>query len=70
MTPDQKRAARRAAMPVTTSLMEQYADFAPTLVYAVEGAHTFGKPPQYAEVFAIPANYEPMKHIETKGARK
>ena len=57
-------------MPVTTGLMEQYAEFAPTLVYAVEGAHTFGKPPQYAEVFAIHANYEPMKHIEVKGARK
>lgn len=69
MTIEAKRAARRAAMPATTALMEQYAEFKPTLIYAVEGAHTFGKPPQYAEVFPIPANYEPMKVIEVKGRK-
>lgn len=66
MTPDQKRAARRAAMPITTSLMEQYAEFSPTLIYAKEGAHVYGKPPEYAEVFDVPANYNPSYQAPTK----
>jgi hypothetical protein len=69
MTPDQKRAARRAAMPITTSLMEQYAEFKPTMIYASENGHTFGKPPEYAEVFDIPANYNPSYQAPAKGAK-
>jgi hypothetical protein len=66
MTLDAKRAARRAAMPFTTSLLEQYAEFAPTVIYAVENGITVGKPPQYAEVFDIPAGYQPCKQFDGK----
>jgi hypothetical protein len=54
---DAKRAARRAAMPVTTEFMEQYADFAPTLIYASENGRSYGKAPQDKEVFTVPAGY-------------
>lgn len=69
MTPEAKRAARRAAMPATTALMEQYAAFSPTLVYAKEGAHTYGKQPVYAEVFDIPAGYCPSFQPPAKGTK-
>jgi hypothetical protein len=68
-TIEAQRAARRAAMPVTTALMEQYAEFKPKLIYAQEGAHTFGKLPQYAEVFDVPAGYFPCFEIPTKGKK-
>ena len=66
MTPEAKRAARRAAMPRTTALMEQYAEFSPTLIYARENGHTYGKPPQYAEVFDVPENYNPSYQAPVK----
>lgn len=66
MTPEQKRADRRAAMPQTTALMEQYAEFSPTLIYASENGHSFGKPPEYVEVFDIPAGYNPSYQAPTK----
>jgi hypothetical protein len=55
-----RRAARRAAMPITAAFVEQYAEFMPTLVWAAENGITFGKPPQDESVFVIPANYAPM----------
>jgi hypothetical protein len=65
-----KRAARRAAMPITTAFVEQYAEFGAKLIYAQEGGITFGKPPQYTEVFTIPANYGMPSGTPTKkGAR-
>lgn len=69
MTPEQKRAARRAAMPQTTALMEQYAAFSPTLIYAKEGAHSYGKPPVDVEVFDIPAGYNPSFQPPAKGTK-
>lgn len=69
MTPEAKRAARRAAMPQTTALMEQFAEWTPTLIYAVEGLHTFGKPPQYVEVFTVPEGYCPSYQAPIKGRK-
>lgn len=66
MSIEAKRAARRAAMPITTELVEQYAEFGATVVYASENGHAYGKPPQYAEVFDIPPNYFPCKQFEGK----
>jgi hypothetical protein len=54
---DAKRASRRAAMPMTTEFMEQYADFAPTLIYASEKGLSYGKQPVDSEVFTIPPGY-------------
>jgi len=62
-----KRAARRAAMPITTALMEQYAEFSPTLIYASENGRAFGKPPQDENAFTIPANYRPAFEPVKKG---
>jgi hypothetical protein len=56
-----RRAARRAAMPITAAFVEQYAEFMPTLIYAVENGHTYGKPPTDESVFDIPPNYAPMQ---------
>jgi hypothetical protein len=61
-----KRAARRAAMPITAALVEQYAEFSPTVIYAQENGLTVGKPPHYAEVFDIPANYHPSYQLPAK----
>lgn len=60
------RAARRAAMPITTALLAEYAAFKPKVIYASEAGITVGKKPQYAEVFEIPVNYFPMKTFEGK----
>jgi hypothetical protein len=64
-----KRAARRAAMPTVTALVEQFAEFAPKVIYASENGHTVGKPPVYAEVFDIPRGYSPMARIDVKGRK-
>lgn len=58
-----KRAARRAAMPITTALVEQYAEFKPTVIYAQENGITVGKEPQDREVFTIPHGYGLVTHI-------
>lgn len=60
MTLEAKRAARRAAMPVVTAILAEYAQFAPTVVFASENGIVVGKPPVYAEVFDIPPGYRPM----------
>ena len=54
---DAKRAARRAAMPITTALLDEYAEFSPTVIYAEEGGRTFGKKPSDENAFQIPQNY-------------
>ncbi|HEX8924926.1 MAG TPA: hypothetical protein VF786_04000 [Terriglobales bacterium] len=68
-TIEAKRAARRAAMPITTALLAEFAEFAPTVVYACENGITVGKRPVYAEVFDVPANYFPMARVEVKGRK-
>lgn len=52
-----QRAARRAAMPIVSAFVEQYAEFAPTVIYAEEAGIRVGKKPQDAEVFDIPPRY-------------
>jgi hypothetical protein len=69
MTIEAKRAARRAAMPLVSAILAEYADFAPTVVYATENGIVVGKPPVYAEVFPIPPGYRPMARFEAKGRK-
>lgn len=54
-----RRAARRAAMPTITALVEQYAEFSPTVVWAEENGITVGKKPDYTSenAFQIPHGY-------------
>lgn len=54
---DAKRAARRASMPITTAFVEQYAEFAPTVIYAEENGIKVGKRPVNESVFDIPRGY-------------
>lgn len=54
---DAKRAARRAAMPITTQFLEQFAEFGATLVYARENEHSYGKKPEGESAFDIPRGY-------------
>jgi hypothetical protein len=44
-------------MPITAALLDQYAEFSPKVLYAVEAGITVGKPPKYKEVFTIPPGY-------------
>jgi hypothetical protein len=64
MSIEAQRAARRAAMPLTTAFVEQYAEFAPTLIYAVEGERSYGKPPKGENAFTIPPGYRMATHVE------
>lgn len=47
-----KRLARRAAMPITTAFVEQFAEFKPMLIWACENGKTYGNPP--ADIGARP----------------
>lgn len=69
MTIESKRAARRAAMPIVSSIVAQYAAFNPVVVYASERGITVGKRPVYAEVFCIPRGYRMPTHT-TKERKK
>jgi hypothetical protein len=69
MTIESIRAARRAAMPTVTALLAEFAEFAPTVVYASENGITAGKKPDYSNAFTIPANYFPCAEIVTKGRK-
>lgn len=64
-----RRAARRAAMPVTTALLAEYAEFAPKVVYAQENGITVGKKPDYSSAFTVPANYFPCAQFDGKGRK-
>jgi hypothetical protein len=59
-----QRAARRAAMPITSALLAEYADFSPKLIYAVENGIRVGKQPQDENAFPIPPLYRQNTHIE------
>ena len=65
-----KRAARRAAMPQTTALLAEFAEWKPTVIYARENGITVGKKPEYVEVFDIPAGYFPMRPMPESKGRK
>jgi hypothetical protein len=67
---ESQRAARRAAMPQTTALVEQYAEFSPKVIYASENGITVGRRPQYAEVFTIPPRYGDYAPGTDRKARK
>jgi hypothetical protein len=54
-----RRAARRAAMPVTTSMLDEFAEWGATVVYAQENGITAGKKPDYSNAFTIPPGYCP-----------
>jgi hypothetical protein len=66
-TLEAKRAARRAAMPITTAFVEQYAEFSPVLIYAAENGRAYGKPPQEENCFDIPPRYGVA--VQMKGKR-
>lgn len=65
-----RRAARRAAMPVTTALLAEFAQYGATVVYACENGITVGKKPQDENVFDIPAGYAPMRPAPEAKGRK
>jgi hypothetical protein len=69
MDTEAKRAARRAAMPVTTSLLAEYAEWGARVIYARENGITAGKKPDYSGAFDIPPGYAPMREVETKGKK-
>jgi hypothetical protein len=54
-----RRAARRAAMPITTALLAEYAEWGARVVYACENGITVGKRPCNENAFQIPPNYRP-----------
>ena len=54
-----RRAARRAAMPVTSALLAEFAEWGATVVYAQENGITVGKKPCNENAFQIPPNYCP-----------
>lgn len=60
---ESQRAARRAAMPITSEFMWQYAEFAPKLIYARENGIRVGKPPQDENCFAIPPLYRMATNV-------
>jgi len=66
MTMESQRAARRAAMPLTAALLDEYAEFSPKVVYARENGIKAGKRPVYSEVFAIPSGYCPSYQAPVK----
>ncbi len=64
MTIEAQRAARRAAMPITAQLMEQYAEWNPTLIYARENGRSYGKPQTDENAHTFPRDFrafEPVK---------
>ena len=61
---ESQRAARRAAMPLTTAFVEQYAEFSPKVIYARENGIRVGKPPQDENAFDIPPNYRMATNVE------
>lgn len=61
-----KRAARRAAMPVTSALLAEFSEFGATVVYACERGITVGKKPDYSGAFDIPPGYAPMREVRAK----
>lgn len=65
-----RRAARRAAMPITTALLAEYAEWGATVVYACENGITVGKRPKDENVFDIPAGYAPMRAMPELKGRK
>jgi hypothetical protein len=57
-----RRAARRAAMPITQSLLDEYAKFSPAVIYAQENGITAGRKPQDENAFDIPPGYGMPTH--------
>lgn len=67
---ESRRAARRAAMPLTSALLDEYAEWGARVIYAEENGIKAGKKPQYREVFEIPAGYAPMREVPELKGRK
>jgi hypothetical protein len=69
---EERRAARRAAMPVVSALLDEWLALFPgtQVVYAVENGISAGKRPDYSNAFRIPADYFPSRPIDVKGKAK
>lgn len=65
-----RRAARRAAMPVTSALLDEFAEWGATVVYAQENGITAGKKPDYSNAFTIPPGYYPMRKAPERTAAR
>jgi hypothetical protein len=65
---DAQRAARRAAMPTVSALLEEWSAMFPgtKVIYAVENGIRVGREPCNESAFTIPPNYRPMWAPETK----
>lgn len=57
MNVEAQRAARRAAMPITSAFLDEYAEFSPKVIYARENGITAGKRDQAENAFTIPPGY-------------
>jgi hypothetical protein len=66
---DARRAARRAAMPVTNSLLAEFSEWGAKVIYAQENGITVGKKPEYSGAFDVPPGYAPMRQVELKGRK-
>ncbi len=69
MNLDAQRAARRAAMPITSALLDEYAEFGAKVIYASENGIVFGRP-SAGDEFTIPPNYFPMRDYARKVREK
>ncbi len=69
MSPEEKRAARRAAMPITTAFVTRYAEFEPTVIYAQENGIMVGKMPIDESAFTVPLGYGLATGVPTKAKR-
>lgn len=63
---DAQRAARRAAMPIVSAMLEEFAEFSPKVIFASENGISVGKRPVAESAFTIPPGYFPMRPVETK----
>lgn len=66
MTRDEKAAQNRARMPTVAAWVDEYAQWGAKVVYASEGGHQVGKQPDEANVFTVPAGYNPGYQARSK----
>lgn len=65
-----KRAARRAAMPITTALLEEYAEFSPKVIWAKENSISAGKRDENENAFTLPPSYlRPFAPVTKEGGK-
>ncbi len=69
MTREERAAENRARMPTVAAWVDEYAQWGVKVVYASEGGHTVGAQPTEANVFAVPAGYNPCYQVQAKASK-